>query len=224
MACFRVTLKNYCGVPNCEYSHDVGLVAAARDVKITVKLNAKRAGQVVHQSTLKAFEKDGAKSFKQSGRTIQPKPSNPAISTHSPTISLLTHSPGPQLDQHIGRKHECYQRIALLSRHIPANILSQGCQTEVVLLCASTDLIVQAMLNTGCSPGNYISKAFYKSNITMLKEFLVSSPAKRVGLATSDSAKQITEHLFIEVRHVDSRGMTRTLKLRFDFLDGLLLT
>lgn len=55
----------------------------------------------------------------------------------------------------------------------------------------------------------------------MLKEFLVPSPAERVDLATSNSAKQITEHIVIEVRHVDSRGMTMALKLRFGILDGL---
>ena len=53
----------------------------------------------------------------------------------------------------------------------------------------------------------------------MLKEFL--APAERVDLATSNSTKQITEHLVIEVHHVDSRGVTRTLKLHFGILDGL---
>lgn len=42
--------------------------------------------------------------------------------------------------------------------------------------CYATDLIVKAMLDTGFSPGNYMSKAFYQSNITMLKEFLVPMP------------------------------------------------
>lgn len=55
----------------------------------------------------------------------------------------------------------------------------------------------------------------------MLKEFL--APAERVDLATSNSTKQITEHLVIEVRHVDSRGVKRTLKLHFGILDGLRL-
>ena len=134
----------------------------------------------------------------------------------------MTYSPtGPQLDQHIGREHECYQRIALLSRRIPANILSHGCQTEVALLCSTTDLTVTAMLDTGCSPGNYMSDAFYQSHVELLKEFLVPGKAERVDLATNNSAKQITQHIVIDVRHVDSRGTTRTLKLRFGVLEGL---
>ena len=134
----------------------------------------------------------------------------------------MTYSPpGPQLDQHIGREHECYQRIALLSRHIPANILSHGCQTEVALLCTTADLTVKAMLDTGCSPGNYMSDAFYQSHIELLKEFLVPGKAERVDLATNNSAKQLTQHIVIDVRHVDSRGTTRILKLRFGVLDGL---
>lgn len=101
---------------------------------------------------MKASEKDGTKSYKQANPSIQRKPNDP---DGVPTISYMTYSPpGPQLDQHIGREHECYQRIALLSRHIPVSILSHGCQTEVALLCSTTDLTVTAMLDTGCSPGN----------------------------------------------------------------------
>lgn len=47
--------------------------------------------QFVHKTTINTFEKDGAKSFKQAGTTIQRKPNNP---DGVPTISLLTHLPG----------------------------------------------------------------------------------------------------------------------------------
>lgn len=80
---FWMMLKNYFGVPNCEYSHDSGLVAAVRDVQITKMMNTGRAAQAGHQST-----KDGAKSFKQAGPTIQRQPNNP---DGAPTISPLTH-------------------------------------------------------------------------------------------------------------------------------------
>lgn len=77
------------------------------------------------------------------------------------------------------------------------------------------------MIDTGCSPGNYMSDAFYQSHIELLREFLVPGKAERVDLATNNSAKQITQHIIIDVRHVDSRGTTRILKLRFKVLDGL---
>ena len=78
-----------------------------------------------------------AKVFKRGAITIERQPHNPEF---APRISLLIQSPGPQLDQHIGREHECYQRIALLSQRIPAKIIIQDCKTETM------DLVVQAML------------------------------------------------------------------------------
>ena len=149
---------------------------------------------------------------------VQRRPLNPEV---APTISLLMQAPGPQVDQHIGREHECYQRIALLSQRIPAKILSHGCKMEIVLLCKTKDLVVTAMLDTGCSPENYMSMAFYKANIDALQDFLIPGPSERVDLATSDSAQSISLHLVIEARHVDSRGVNRTIKLRFGVLSGL---
>lgn len=216
--CYKMVAKNYCGVPSCEYSHDAALVAAARDQQIAELTNTKREMQANHQGVMKTFEKQGSKVFKPAGPLIERKPNNP---DGAPRISLLIHSPGPQLDQHVGREHECFQRIALLNKRIPANMLSHGCQTEVVLLCKSSDLLVKAMLDTGCSPGNYMSEAFYTANINALEEFLVPCPAEKVDLATSNSSQHITKHLVIEVRHIDSRGVTRTIKLRFGVLQGL---
>jgi hypothetical protein len=80
------------------------------------------------------------------------------------------------------------------------------------------DLVVKAMLDTGCSPGNYMSLAFYLANIEALKDFLVPCAAEKVDLATSNSAQHITLHLAIEARHVDSRGVVRTIKLRVGIL------
>jgi hypothetical protein len=85
----------------------------------------------------------------------------------------------------------------------------------------NTDLIVKAMLDTGCSPGNYMSKEYFMNNIKALQEFLVPCPAERVDLATSNSTQSITKHVIIDVRHVDSRGVTRCVKLRFGVLEGL---
>ena len=167
---------------------------------------------------MKAYEQQGSKVVRQGAQIVQRRPLNPEV---APTISLLMQVPGPQVDQHIGREHECYQRIALLSQRIPANILSHGCKMEIVLLCKTKDLVVTSMLDTGCSPGNYISMAFYKAIIDSLQDFLVPGPAERVDLATSDSAQSISLHLVIEARHVDSRGVNRTIKLRFGVLLGL---
>jgi len=156
--------------------------------------------QAGHQAVLKTFEKQGAKVFKRDSSTAERRPQNPASAPH---ISLLIQSPGSALDEHVGREHECFQRIALLSQRIPGNIMRHGCQTEIVLLCQTQDLAVKAMFDTGCSPGNYMSLAFFHANADVLKDYLISCPAKRVDLATSNSAQNITQHLVIEARHVD---------------------
>jgi len=39
-ACYRHVTKNYCGIPNCGYSHDPGIIAAARDQQIIDLTNA----------------------------------------------------------------------------------------------------------------------------------------------------------------------------------------
>ena len=217
-ACFRMVNKNSCSQVNCEYSHDEALIAAARDKQMADLMAAKRDMQAKHQETMRTYDTMGAKVLKYGATKIERRPLNPE---EAPTISLLTHSPGSQLDEHIGREHECFQRIALLSERIPANILSHGCQTEIVLLCVNMDLVVKAMLDTGCSPGNYMSLAFYLANIEALKDFLVPCAAEKVDLATSNSAQHITLHLAIEARHVDSRGVVRTIKLRVGILKGL---
>ena len=217
-ACFNQLTKNSCQVINCEYSHDPVIVAAARDKQIADLQKVKQELQLKHQGTMKAYEQQGSKVVRQGAPMVQRRPLNPEV---APTISLLMQVPGPQVDQHIGREHECYQRIALLSQRIPANILSHGCKMEIVLLCKTKDLVVTSMLDTGCSPGNYMSMAFYKANIDLLEDFLVPGPAERVDLATSDSAQSISLHLVIEARHIDSRGVNRTIKLRFGVLLGL---
>jgi len=219
-ACFRMVNKNSCSQVNCEYSHDKAVIAAARDKQMADLTAAKRDMQAKHQETMRAYETAGAKVFKRGVTKVERRPQNPEFAPH---ISLLTQSCGPRLDEHIGREHECFQRIALLSQRIPASILSHGCQTEIVLLCTTMDLVVKAMLDTGCSPGNYMSRAFYSANIDALKDSLVPCAAEKVDLATSNSSQRITQHLILQVRHVDSRGVSRTMKLRFGLLEGLRL-
>ena len=93
--------------------------------------------------------------------------------------------------------------------------MRHGCQTEIVLLCQTQDLAVKAMFDTGCSPGNYMSHAFFHANAGHI------CPPERVDLATSNSTQSITQHLAIEARHVDTRGVRRTVKLCFGILEGL---
>jgi hypothetical protein len=50
-ACYRHVTKNYCGIPNCGYSHDPGIIAAARDQQIIDLTNAKRDMQAGHQAS-----------------------------------------------------------------------------------------------------------------------------------------------------------------------------
>ena len=92
-ACYRHVTKNYCGIPNCGYSHDPGIIAVARDQQIIDLTNAKRDMQTGHQAVMKTFEKQGAKVFK---RDTQQLSVGPRI-LHSP---LISHSLYSHLVQH----------------------------------------------------------------------------------------------------------------------------
>lgn len=95
IACYRHVRKNYCGIPNCGYSHDPGIIAAARDQQIIDLTNAKRDMQAGHQAVMKTFEKQGAKVF--NGEFLQrsvflkipTQPPHISSRTVSPHISLL---------------------------------------------------------------------------------------------------------------------------------------
>jgi hypothetical protein len=73
-ACYRHVTKNYCGIPNCGYSHDPGIIAAARDQQIIDLTNAKRDMQAGHQAVMKTFEEQGAKVFKRDSSTAERRP------------------------------------------------------------------------------------------------------------------------------------------------------
>ena len=73
-ACYRHVTKNYCGIPNCGYSHDPGIIAAARDQQIIDLTNAKRDMQTGHQAVMKTFEKQGVKVFKRDPSTAERRP------------------------------------------------------------------------------------------------------------------------------------------------------
>lgn len=116
-------------------------------------------------------------------------------------------APGPQLDQHIDREHKCYLRIALLSQRISANIFSHGCQMEIVLLCKTKDLMVKSMLDTGCSPGNYMSMTFYKNNVESLEEFLAPRSHRACGFG---DFKFRPKHIPAPGHRGTSRGPSRS--------------
>jgi len=86
MTCFRCVTTNSCTIPNCEYSHDRDIVAAARDKQMADLTEAKRQMQAGHQATLKVFDKQGAKAVKPNAPQMRP--------THTdttPRLSLLIH-------------------------------------------------------------------------------------------------------------------------------------
>ena len=94
---FWYVTKNYCGIPNCGYSHAPGIIAAARDQQIIDLTNAKRDMQTGHQAVMKTFEKQGAKVFKRDSSTAERRPQNPAFAPNltSHTVTRLS----------IGRAH-----------------------------------------------------------------------------------------------------------------------
>jgi hypothetical protein len=81
-ACYRHVTKNYCGISNCGYSHDPGIIAVARDQQIIDLTNAKRDMQAGHQAVMKTFEKQGAKVFKRDSSTAERRPQNPDSYSH----------------------------------------------------------------------------------------------------------------------------------------------
>ena len=91
----------------------------------------------------------------------------------------------------------------------------RGCQTTVTVLCLEKDLKVKAMLDTGCSPNNYMREEYFEANKANLRS------KNRVDLGTSDSAQYITKHIQLNLRHVDSRGRMRLMTLKFGLLRGL---
>ena len=78
MACFRCVTKNSCSIPNCEYSHDRDIVAAARDKQMADLTEAKRQMQAGHQATLQIIDKQGAKAVKPNPPQMRP--------THTDTL------------------------------------------------------------------------------------------------------------------------------------------
>ena len=173
-----------------------------------------------HNNTMKAYDKAGAKSFKPAASpvTVQRKP---VSEERSPQISLLQQPLGPQLNEEIGREHECFKRIAAMTQRFPASILKQGCQTEMTILGLERDISVKATLDTGCCPGNYMRQGYFDDNAVALAPFLVSSPQERVDLATNGSSQPITAHVVLDLRHIDPRGNMRVMKLKFGILQGL---
>ena len=78
MACFGCVTKNSCSIPNCEYSHDRDIIAAARDKQMADLTQAKRQMQTGHQATLKIIDKQGAKAVKPNPPQMRP--------THTDTL------------------------------------------------------------------------------------------------------------------------------------------
>ena len=61
-----------------------------------------------------------------------------------------------------------------MTKNFPEDILKKRCQTTVTVLCLEKDLKVKAMLDTGCSPNNYMREEYFEKH-------------ERVDLASSDS-------------------------------------
>ena len=220
-ACYRMVNKNSCSQVNCEYSHDKALIAAARDKQMSDLTEAKRLMQAGFQATLRTYDNQGAKVKSSFQSTVTPAPMRPVHTDTTPRLSLLSRAREPIIDQHIGQEAACFKRVALMTKHFPEDVLKQGCQTTVTVLCLEEDMKVKAMLDTGCSPNNYCKKEFFDQHAETLSQYLVKSSPERVDLATSDSAHYITQHIMLNLRHVDSRGRVRYMTLKFGILKGL---
>ena len=108
-----------------------------------------------------------------------------------------------------------------MTKNFPEDVLKKGCHTTVTVLCLEKDLKVKAMLDTGCSPNNYMREEYFEQHEAYLTQYIIKESPERVDLATNDSAQYITRHVQLSMRHVDSRGRMRLMTLKFGILKGL---
>jgi len=66
-----------------------------------------------------------------------------------------------------------------------------------------------------------MKQEYFDCNVEALGPFLVPSVPERVDLATYGSSQPVTAHVILDIRHVDSRGNMRLMKLKFGILQGL---
>jgi hypothetical protein len=91
-----------------------------------------------------------------------------------------------------------------MAKHFPENAPKRGNKTTVMVLGLEEDMNVKAKLHTGCYPNNYMKKEFFDQHAETLSQYLIKSSPERVNLATSGSAHYITQHIMLNLRHVDS--------------------
>ena len=65
-----------------------------------------------------------------------------------------------------------------------------------------------------------MKQEYFDHNVEALGPFLVPSVPERVDLATNGSSQQVTAHVILDIRHVDSRGNMRLMKLSFPTDNG----
>ena len=58
-----------------------------------------------------------------------------------------------------------------MTKNFPEDILKLGCQTTVTVLCLEKDFKVKAMLDTGCSPSNYMRDEYFEANKAKLSQY-----------------------------------------------------
>jgi hypothetical protein len=97
----------------------------------------------------------------------------PTHTDTTPRLSLLGPSSGDIIDQHTGCEDACFKRIALMIKNFPENVLKKGCQTIVTVLCLEKDLKVKAMLDTGCSPNNYMRAEYFEQHEAYLSRYII---------------------------------------------------
>ena len=66
-----------------------------------------------------------------------------------------------------------------------------------------------------------MKQEYFGRNVEALRPFLVPSTPERVDLTTNGSSQQVTVHVILDIRLVDSRGKMRLMKLKFGILQGL---
>ena len=66
-----------------------------------------------------------------------------------------------------------------------------------------------------------MKEEYFEANKAALLQYVIKSSPERVDLANSYSAQYITQHIQLNLRHVDSRGRIRLMTLKFGILGGL---
>lgn len=155
-----------------------------------------------------------------------PRP-NPQGMGYSPSISMMNSS---DLQHHYddfpitdgtGRESYLFEKFANIpGLNLIDNQMFPHCIVHSNLITKSNHpLPIEAMLDTGCSVGNYMSMSYYQRH-PELQLYLVASSPEIVDLATHGVSTNVTLHIDI-ILEIIHHGEAIRCKIRIGVMDNL---